>query len=75
MIKFISGNLIGLGLTSKNIRQLEQGDSIMVTGSTIGKNNDILIFYGNDESDLLKTLKAEFTVNKSTKIKTNKPAH
>ena len=75
MIKFISDGLIGLGLTSENIRRLKKGDPIIVKGSTIGKNDDILIFYGKHESDLLKTLKSEYIVDKKTKIKTNQTAH
>ena len=69
MIKFISDNLIGIGLTSENIRQLKQGDPIIVEGSTIGKSHDIFIFYGKNERDLIKTLKDEFIIDENTKIK------
>lgn len=75
MIKFTSNKLIGLGLTSENIKRLKQGQPILVKGSEIGKNHDILILYGKNESDLLKTLQAEYIIDKKTKIKTNQTAH
>jgi len=69
MIKFTTDKLIGLGLTNENIKRLTEGDPILVRGSTIGKSDDILIFYGNDESDLLKTLGTENIIDERTKIK------
>ena len=63
MIKFTSNNLIGLGLTSENIKRLKQGQPIAIKGTEIGKSHDILIFYGKNESDLLKD--AEYIIDKN----------
>lgn len=71
MIKFTSNNLIGLGLTSENIKRLKQGQPILIKGSEIGKNENILICYGDHESDVIKFLEDNNFVDKNTKIKTN----
>ena len=64
MIKFTMGKLIGLGLTSENIKKLQKGEPMLIKGSEIGKSDDIVIFYGDNERDLIKFLEAnDFKVN------------
>ena len=71
MIKFTSNKLIGLGLTSENIKRLKQGQPILIKGSEIGKNENVLICYGDKESDVIKFLQDNNFIDKKTKINTD----
>ena len=63
MIKFIAGNLLGLGLSEGNIRALKMGNPIHIDLREIGQQNlsntkQVLVFYGETE-DKIKEINKE----------------
>lgn len=69
LIKFTSTGknrtLIGLGITEGNVKRLKEAQPILVNGSELGFDwLEILIFYGRDEDELEKTVKATLAVDK-----------
>jgi hypothetical protein len=57
MIKFraTSANgreLVGFGLTEKNVEQLKKGNPVFVMGVEMGLQFDVTIFYGKDEQTI-----------------------
>jgi hypothetical protein len=69
LIKFTSTGknttLIGLGISEENVRRLKAAQPILIKGSELGFDwLEILIFYGKDEEELKKTVKATLAVDK-----------
>ena len=56
MIKAIIGNGILLGLDKENIKRLKEGAPILIKGSDIGLEVNVLIAYGDTLSDIQKEL-------------------
>lgn len=60
MVKFKAGQLIGFGLSEKNIKLLKQGKPIKIDLTTLGlpgkEVKDVLIFYGKTENDMQKDM-------------------
>lgn len=75
MIKFrASGDgreVVGLGLTARNIELLKQGKPILVKLSALGieTNIEITIIYGEDEKSLYRDLRKAGLVSDETQIK------
>jgi len=69
LIKFTSTGknttLIGLGISEGNVKRLKEAQPILVKGSELGFDwLEILIFYGRDEDELKKTVRATSAVDK-----------
>lgn len=60
MIKFkVSGNakpLLGLGISAENVKRLKAGQPIKFDASEMGIDAEIMIFYGETEDDLRKSI-------------------
>lgn len=72
MIKFRAGKngkLVGLGLSKINLKKLKAGQPILVDGSEIGIENDILIMYGTTENDIIRELQKNGLIDRPTEIK------
>lgn len=72
MIKFRAGEngkLVGLGLSKMNLKKLKAGQPILVNGSDIGIENDILIMYGATEKDIIKDLQENGFIKTPVEIK------
>ena len=54
MIKARIGNRILLGLDKENVKRLKEGAPILIKGSDIGLELNILITYGDTLSDIQK---------------------
>jgi len=69
MIKFKAGNtktgreLIGFGLTAKNVEQLKAGNPVHVMGVEMGIPIDVMIFYGETEQDMTRMLIKEHLID------------
>lgn len=69
LIKFTSTGkdktLIGLGISEENVRRLKEAQPILIRGGDLGFDwLEILIFYGRDREELVKTVKATMAVDK-----------
>ena len=56
MIKFRAGSLIGLCITERNVELLKQGKPIFVDLREMGLEGEIIVIYGETESDISKQL-------------------
>ena len=66
MIKAMAGNLILLGLSSKNLEKLKEGKPIHIFGSELGIKYDIGILWGDTEEEIVDRLKP--MIDDSTKL-------
>lgn len=70
MLKFRTDDLIGFGLSDKNILKLKNGKPIIIDMTELGvKGKKVMIFYGKTEIDMQKEL-SEF-ITKDTKYKSD----
>lgn len=56
MLKARAGNTVILGIDKENVKRLQEGKPIRVTGSDLGIANDIFIVYGKTLDDIQKEL-------------------
>jgi len=69
LIKFTSigekSTLVGLGISEENVKRLKEGMPIFIKGKDLGFDwLEIVIFYGRDEDELVKTVRdATLSVN------------
>lgn len=60
MIKFAAngpkGRMVGLGITRANVLKLQEGQPIAFDGHELGLDAEIMIWYGRNESELIKQI-------------------
>jgi len=63
MIKFKAGDppkqIVGFGLTEKNVEQIKAGHPIHVMGVELSIPFDVMIFYGKDEREIADMFRQE----------------
>lgn len=73
MIKFKASKddkeLIGFGLSEENVRKLKDGMPIHIDDSDLS-DQEILIFYGKTEKDMMDSIYRMGIIGSDTKIKT-----
>lgn len=69
MIKFKANNLIGFGLSAKNLEKLKEKKPIKINGKEIGIESDILIFFGETEQTMYDELVEMGLITKETEIR------
>jgi hypothetical protein len=73
MIKFKAAGssdreIVGFGLTEKNIEHLKKGNPIFVMGLEMGLPFDVTIFYGKDEQTMAASLCRSGLIDEKTVI-------
>jgi hypothetical protein len=74
MLRAIAGELLFLGLSEENIRQLKLGRPIDANFTELGQKVRIIVFYGETEEQMRETLTQHGLITPHTRDTSKKPS-